>query len=127
MEKIPSPNRETDANIYPEPENVIDAELEKLEQGAEPQPEPPKPHGMDPADFPDGGLQAWLVVFGGWCGLFCTFGLINCIGVFEEYYVGPGGPLEKYSQGTVSWITSVQVWGMTFGGIVVCAPLSLVS
>lgn len=27
--------------------------------------------GVNPADFPDGGLEAWLVVFGGWCCLFC--------------------------------------------------------
>lgn len=26
---------------------------------------------------PDGGLQAWLVVLGSWCSLFCTFGWIN--------------------------------------------------
>ena len=27
--------------------------------------------------LPDGGVTAWLVVLGGWCALFCTFGWIN--------------------------------------------------
>lgn len=34
---------------------------------------PGPPPGMRPEDFPEGGLQAWLVVFGGWCALFCTY------------------------------------------------------
>lgn len=33
--------------------------------------------GMGPGDFPDGGLQAWLVVSGAFCCLFCSFGWIN--------------------------------------------------
>jgi hypothetical protein len=27
---------------------------------------------------PDGGLQAWAVVLGGFCCLFCSFGWTNC-------------------------------------------------
>lgn len=27
---------------------------------------------------PDGGLNAWLAVLGGFCGLFVSFGWINC-------------------------------------------------
>jgi len=78
---------------------------------------PPPPAGGPPgADFPDGGVEAWLVVLGGWCALFCTFGLVNCVGVFEQYYVN--GPLRQYSSSTVSWILSVQVWTMVFSGTV---------
>ncbi len=114
MQRIPSQNQETDANVWPEPANVVEADLEKA--GVVPPEQPAAPPGFNPADFPDGGVEAWLVVAGGWCGLFCTFGLINCVGVFEEYYVS--GPLASYSQGTVSWIPSVQVWAMTFFGVV---------
>jgi hypothetical protein len=32
----------------------------------------------DPRSFPDGGLQAWLCVFGGFCCLFCSFGKYFC-------------------------------------------------
>lgn len=69
--------------------------------------------------FPEGGTAAWVVVLGCWCGLFCTFGLVNCIGVFEAYYISDRGPLHHYSQGAVSWITSFQAWGIPFGGIIV--------
>lgn len=31
-----------------------------------------------PSQFPDGGAKAWLVVLGGFCCLFCSFGWINC-------------------------------------------------
>ncbi|KAL7790298.1 major facilitator superfamily domain-containing protein [Trichoderma ceciliae] len=67
-------------------------------------------------DFPDGGLEAWLVVFGGWCALFCTFGLVNCVGVFEQYYVS--GPLKQYDESAVSWILSVLVFLQIFCGLI---------
>ncbi|ATY64058.1 Major facilitator superfamily general substrate transporter [Cordyceps militaris] len=79
---------------------------------------PPAPSpapGPSPSDFPDGGREAWLVVFGGWCALFCTFGLVNCVGVFQQYYVTH--TLSQYSASTVSWITSTQVFMMNFLGI----------
>ena len=68
-------------------------------------------------DFPDGGTEAWLVVFGGWCALFCTFGLVNCVGVFQEYYVH--GPLQNYDASSVSWIMSTEVFMMVFCGTIV--------
>ena len=33
------------------------------------------PNFMDPASFPDGGLQAWLCVLGAFCALFVSFGM----------------------------------------------------
>ncbi|KAI1772023.1 major facilitator superfamily domain-containing protein [Hypoxylon cercidicola] len=61
-----------------------------------------------PADFPDGGLDAWLCVLGGWCAMFAAFGLVNCLGVFLTYYVE--GPLSSYGSSTVSWIITVQLY-----------------
>ncbi|OIW26894.1 major facilitator superfamily transporter [Coniochaeta ligniaria NRRL 30616] len=112
IERIPSQQHHTLADQR-EPESVVEADLEKT--GVHPPPTHAAPPGMNPADFPDGGLKAWTVVFGGWCGLFCTFGLINCIGVFETYYVT--GPLREYSASEVSWITSAEVFFMQFSGI----------
>lgn len=37
------------------------------------------PSKKDPSTFPDGGLEAWLVVAGAFCGVFCSFGWINCV------------------------------------------------
>ncbi|KAI1768380.1 MFS general substrate transporter [Hypoxylon sp. FL1150] len=108
LNRIPS-HGSTNANMYPEPENVIEAEIEKG-----PAPQPPAggpPPGFAPADFPDGGVEAWLVVAGGFCALFSTFGLVNCVGVFVTYYLE--GPLSNYSSSTVTWITSIQVFMMT--------------
>jgi hypothetical protein len=36
------------------------------------------PPVFDPRDNPDGGREAWLVVLGAFCCMFCSFGWINC-------------------------------------------------
>ncbi|KAJ4023998.1 hypothetical protein NW766_000225 [Fusarium irregulare] len=102
------PTAKTEANIHPEPINAVEADLERGEDDEKKQQQTPAgpPPGMAPADFPDGGLEAWLVVFGGWCALFCTFGLVNCVGVFQKYYVS--GPLRDHDSSAVSWIMSVE-------------------
>ncbi|KAI0964720.1 major facilitator superfamily domain-containing protein [Xylaria arbuscula] len=91
----------------------IDSEKGESEgkDGSAPTPPPAAPAGFNPADFPDGGREAWLVVFGGFLALFCSFGLVNCIGVFQQYYVE--GPLSNYSESEVSWIPSLHVFVMT--------------
>ncbi|KAF9773242.1 hypothetical protein IL306_008987 [Fusarium sp. DS 682] len=67
-------------------------------------------------EYPEGGREAWLVVLGGWFGLFCTFGLVTCVGVFLEYY--QTGPLAEYSASIISWITSLQVFFQVGGSAV---------
>ena len=65
----------TDANIMLQAaDQPQDLDVEK----AQDQPKTPTPGMMDPSSFPDGGFQAWLVVFGGFCCLFVSFGWINC-------------------------------------------------
>ncbi|KAM0277433.1 hypothetical protein ACHAQH_005797 [Verticillium albo-atrum] len=123
LDRIPTQTGHAEADIYPEPAIVAQADMEKsgisptarteTDVEAAPSGSPP---GINPADFPEGGLEAWLVVLGGWCALFCTFGLVNCVGVFQDYYVR--GPLSNYSASEVSWITSMQAWCMTFGGAI---------
>lgn len=65
---------------------------------------------FDPRQNPDGGLHAWLTVLGGFCILFCSFGWINTIGVFQAYY--ETHQLKGYSSSTVSWIPSLEVFVM---------------
>jgi MFS family permease len=71
---------------------------------------PPVPLGPGPP--PDGGIKAWMVVLGGFCGLFVSFGWINCIGVFQTYY--ESHQLSNMSTSTVTWITSLETFVMFF-------------
>lgn len=57
---------------------------------------------------PDGGTTAWLVVLGAWCTAFCSFGWLNSIGVFQQYYQKV--LLHNESSSTVSWIPSLQIF-----------------
>ncbi|KAF3353848.1 Homeobox protein HOY1 [Verticillium dahliae VDG1] len=66
------------------------------------------------SDAPDGGLAAWLVVLGVWCTAFCSFGWINSVGAFQEYY--QNDLLRQYSPSTISWIPSLQIFFMTATG-----------
>ena len=72
-----------------------------------------RPSGPNPVDFPDGGLKAWSVVLGGWCCLFSSFGWINCIGVFQDYY--QKDQLRAYSPSTVAWVSSAESAMMFIG------------
>lgn len=60
-----SQNESTRGSIVPN-QVAVESDLEKANGAAV-----PVKGGVNPADFPDGGLEAWLVVFGGWCCLFC--------------------------------------------------------
>lgn len=78
---------------------------------------------LDDSAPPDGGIQAWLCVAGGyvvhmigvssclinalsrWLMLFCTFGFASSFGVFQDYYA----TVSTYSSSEISWIGSVQV------------------
>ncbi|KAG9231434.1 major facilitator superfamily domain-containing protein [Amylocarpus encephaloides] len=111
LEKFGSQNKETGANIFPESAAEAEADLEKGAVVSQPA---AKPGGVNPADFPDGGLEAWLVVAGGWCAMFVSFGWINCIGVFQDYYEKTY--LSQYSSSTISWIPSMEVFMMFLGG-----------
>ncbi|MCJ1457942.1 hypothetical protein MMC28_008311 [Mycoblastus sanguinarius] len=104
-------NLSTEANIMPETaDEPQDLDLEKQEADAKPKTLSP----MDPASFPDGGREAWLAVSGAFCCLFCSFGWINAIGVFQAYY--QTHQLKNYSPSTISWIPSLEVFVMFLGG-----------
>ena len=65
----------TEANIMPETETQLEHPDEEKGDLAK---SSTVMSAMDPRAFPDGGVKAWLVVFGGFCCLFCSFGWINC-------------------------------------------------
>ncbi|CAG8954951.1 hypothetical protein HYFRA_00008640 [Hymenoscyphus fraxineus] len=102
---------ETEVNVSAEGTAKAETDIEK---GGVAQKPVPVAGGVNPADFPDGGLEAWLVVAGGWCCMFTSFGWVNCIGLFQEYY--ENNLLQEYSSSTISWITSIEIFCMFFGG-----------
>ena len=61
---------------------------------------------MDPKAFPEGGAEAWLTVAGSSACLFVSFGWVNCVGVFQEYY--QTHQLKEYSASDVAWIPALQ-------------------
>ncbi|CCF57158.1 hypothetical protein KAFR_0C01650 [Kazachstania africana CBS 2517] len=56
-------------------------------------------------DLPDGGLKAWLVVFGSFIGLIPVFGIINSLGAIESYIAA--NQLSNVQSSTIAWIFSL--------------------
>ncbi|KAJ2902298.1 3-oxoacyl-[acyl-carrier-protein] reductase [Zalerion maritima] len=69
--------------------------------------------GVAPEPPPDGGLQAWTVVFCGHLNIMVTWGIIISFGVFQTYYATL---LPSRSPSDISWIGSVQVFLTFFVG-----------
>jgi hypothetical protein len=77
----------------------------------------PEKTGVSPADgqpFPEGGLRAWSVVTGAFFMLLPSFGLMNSIGTFEDYW--QDNQLSSYTTRDIGWIPSVFVYlGLALG------------
>ncbi|KDR79107.1 hypothetical protein GALMADRAFT_63444 [Galerina marginata CBS 339.88] len=58
--------------------------------------------------FPEGGLRAWLTVLGGTMVTFCTFGVVQSFGVYQDYYSRTS--LSEHSPSEISLIGSMQVF-----------------
>lgn len=65
--------------------------------------------------YPEGGTQAWLVVFGSFLGLFGALGLVNSIGTLQAYV--QTHQLKEYSSGSVGWIFGMYCFLTFFGGV----------
>ena len=70
-----------------------------------------------PSQFPEGGKDAYLCLLGGFCCLFCSFGWLNCLGVFQSYY--QLNQLRDYSPSTIAWIASLEIFVMFAPGPIV--------
>lgn len=62
----------------------------------------------DEDSFPEGGKEAWLVVFGAFMLLFPSFGFMVSIGTLQEYW--HAHQLAEYTVRDVGWIPSVFVY-----------------
>lgn len=65
----------------------------------------------DEDDYPEGGVDAWRVVFGSFLGLIAVFGLVNSLGAVQAYV--SVHQLSNKSESQISWIFSVFVF-LTF-------------
>jgi len=63
-------------------------------------------------EFPEGGIQAWLVVLGSWCALFSSLGIMNTMGAFQEHI--SSNQLKHLDVAIVGWIFSLYAF-LTFG------------
>ncbi|SCU86785.1 LADA_0E00276g1_1 [Lachancea dasiensis] len=66
-------------------------------------------------EVPEGGHQAWLVVFGSFMGLTPVFGMINSLGAIESYI--SKNQLVNESSSMVSWVFSIYLT-LTFLGCI---------
>ncbi|KAF2031231.1 MFS general substrate transporter [Setomelanomma holmii] len=105
-----------------EPQSAVEQPTidERQTEAAQPdsaQPAPAAVNPWHPSQFPDGGKNAYLCLLGGFCCLFCSFGWLNCLGVFQNYY--QFHQLRDYSPSTIAWIPSIQIFIMFFPGPIV--------
>lgn len=86
-------------NHHQQPNEASEAASEDAEK--------PSPNAwMDPSSFPEGGAKAWLTVTGASACLFVSFGWVNCVGIFQEYY--QTHQLKEYSASNIAWIPALQ-------------------
>jgi MFS family permease len=64
--------------------------------------------------YPEGGLEAWGVVFGSFCCLLCVFGVIDSAAVFELHF--SENQLSDHSHTQISWIFSLYLFTVYFLG-----------
>ncbi|KPM37932.1 hypothetical protein AK830_g8623 [Neonectria ditissima] len=92
----------------------------KDEQGALPHSPSENNDHHDQSDYPEGGLQAWLVVAGSSATMFCTFGYLTGFGIYQSWYTSH--QLQDYDQSDISWIGSFQIF-LTFSVGLIGGPI----
>jgi MFS family permease len=66
-------------------------------------------------DFPEGGVEGWLVVFGSFCATVSVFGLINSAAILESYFATH--QLAHHTPSEIGWIFSLYLFIVFFVGI----------
>ncbi|PNS18486.1 Riboflavin transporter MCH5 [Sphaceloma murrayae] len=65
--------------------------------------------------YPEGGRDAWLVVFGSFSGLLGVLGIMNSVGTFQAYIAN--NQLRDYSEADIGWIFGLYAFLAFFGGV----------
>lgn len=71
--------------------------------------------GTDTETYPEGGLRAWLVVFGAWCALMSSSGIMNTQAIFQAYL--STHQLSHYDEGIIGWVFSIFTFVVFFLGL----------
>jgi len=113
---IPSCGAHQTPSSSPSVEGVNHEGNEKVEhENFLPLPVTPEHDKEDEAFYPEGGLAAWLVVFGSFCGMLAAFGIMNTIGTLQAYIAA--NQLSDYNEGTIGWIFSIYAFLSFFCGV----------
>ncbi|KAL0936731.1 MFS monocarboxylate [Colletotrichum truncatum] len=92
----------TDSRADQEPENLVDRVLSRVTTRSSIGPGPP----------PDGGVKAWLAIFGTHLVIMNTWGIVNSYGVFQPYYT----TTLSRPPSDIAWIGSFEVFLLFFVG-----------
>lgn len=76
---------------------------------------PTSSHDEKHAAYPEGGLRAWLVVFGSFSGMVAGFGYMNTVGTYQAYLFTH--QLSSYAESSIGWIFSVYAFLAFFCGV----------
>lgn len=68
----------------------------------------------DPLSYPEGGTQAWLVVFGAWCAMFSSMGLLNTLAVLHAWVTEH--QLKGMAESKTGWIFGAYGFFLYFCG-----------
>ncbi|KAL3234572.1 Riboflavin transporter MCH5 [Nakaseomyces bracarensis] len=80
-------------------EIVLESDVESVKDEVEEE----KPFfKTDELEYPEGGVQGWLTVFGAFCGLVACFGVLNASGVVEDHI--QLHQLKHVPPSTIGWI-----------------------
>ncbi|KAH7041230.1 major facilitator superfamily domain-containing protein [Microdochium trichocladiopsis] len=72
---------------------------------------PPTTTVIDHDDYPEGGLQAWVVVLGAWCAMVPPMGLINSMNIFQAWF--SENQLKGMPESNIGWIISTYAFLVT--------------
>ncbi|RJE25738.1 Oxalate formate antiporter [Aspergillus sclerotialis] len=72
-------------------------------------------HGVSRTEsYPEGGLRAWLVVFGAWCAMIPSMGLLNSLGMLHAWT--STHQLQECSESSIGWIYGAYGFFLYFAG-----------
>ena len=69
----------------------------------------------DLENYPEGGMEAWLVVLGSWCAMVSGMGQLNVLGTYHAWI--STHQLAGYSSSSVGWIFSTFPFFLYFAGV----------